>query len=80
MQKFLKRIDVLGRMPDMLMESFVKKVSNIEKDKTDNDFVTENVVSDTSLLVWKLASEAPSDPQHPILEAANKYIESIQEE
>ena len=69
----------MGRVPDMLLEMFVKKVSKIEKEKDDNDFISENVVSDTSLLVWKLVSEGPSDPQHPISEAATKFVQSLKE-
>lgn len=47
---------------------------------SDNDSVTENVVTDVSLIVWKLVEEAPVDQQHPISEATRKYIESIKEE
>lgn len=79
LEKFLKRIENIINIANGIISLFVKKVAGIEKDLKDNNLVTENVITDTSLLVWKLVEEAPADPQHPISEAARKYVSAIRE-
>lgn len=53
--KFFQFIATFTISPSLLADIFAVKLTKIKKEKGDNDYIIENVITDTSLIMWKVA-------------------------
>lgn len=74
---FLKLVDTIGNSPQMLAELFADKMLGLKKDKDDHNCITENALTDSSLIVWQLVEGAPSNPRKPITSSVEQLLENI---
>jgi len=58
--KFFQFVATFTMSPSLLADIFAEKLARIKKDKTENDYILENVVTDTSLIMWKVAEVSPN--------------------
>lgn len=69
--KFFEFVAQSDFSSETLTNIFISKLTKMKKEKESaNDYLIENVVTDTALLMWKVAENLPAERRFPISGAA----------
>jgi hypothetical protein len=62
---------------DVLAEKFTSELLGVKKEKDDNDGITENVLTDSSLIIWAMVENHPELTRKPMTCSVEILIQNI---